>query len=323
MQPWLIAIIAVSALLVLLFALAGMTYGVAFGVRYNKIKLIKYFTNEEFGLNFKEIELEKGLRGGENTSEIVNGKTVVFVHGMGPGHAAYMTEIAYFCNLGYRVIAVDSRGCALSAGKNIGGMYEGVKTAVAAIDYARKNFDGELYLVGHSWGGYSALCASAKRKVEKVVAISAPTSPARTLYEGAARIISKPVAAILYPFWAVINFLKFGLNGNLNAAKCALKNNTPTLLVQGDRDEIVTPKKAVFNRKTGANCVKYLAKGKGHNPYNTVAAEKKLKELQSGLSRARKMTESERASFFENFDYAAATEEDAEVMQEINLFLQS
>lgn len=325
MQPWLIAIIVVASVLVLFFLLAILSYMYAFGRRYDKGRLLKYFSFEEFGLNAEPVELVHGLRGAlYDKGEYDKSKILIFVHGMGAGHAPYMTEIAYFCNSGYRVLAVDSKGCGDSSGKNIGGMYEGVKTAISAIDFAKSRFPQcAIYLVGHSWGGYSVLCASAKRKVEKVVAISAPNTPVRTIYEGAAKFISKPVAAILCPFWGLINFLKFGINGNLSATKCARKNGTPTLLIHGDSDGVVTPKKAVYFAKFGENVTKYLAEGKAHNPYNTVAAEKKLFELQTAIGNSAKMTEEERVVYFKNFDYAAATEEDFAVMQKIIGFLEN
>ncbi|MDE7082217.1 MAG: lysophospholipase [Clostridia bacterium] len=323
MEIWTIVLIIVLAVILVLLTLAYATYRVAFWKRYDKNPLLKYFTAEDFNLTAENIEIGR-LRGAiYKQNEVKNrDEIVIFVHGMGAGHIAYTTEIAYFCNLGYTVVAVDSLGCALSGGKRINGMYEGVKTAFAAIDYTRAKFpEKAVYLVGHSWGGYSVLCASARRKVEKVVAISAPNTPVRTLYEGAAKFISKPVAAILCPFWWFINFLLFGANGNKSAIKCARKNGTQTLLIHGDEDKIVTASKSVFYKNYGENVTKYLAKGKAHNPYNTVEAEKKLAELQNKLATASKMPDGERTECFTNFDYAAATEEDEVVMNVIAEFL--
>ncbi|MDE6586544.1 MAG: alpha/beta fold hydrolase, partial [Clostridia bacterium] len=265
------------------------------------------------------------LYGAIYETKSVNSKdeVVVFVHGMGPGHCAYMTEIAYFCNHGYNVIAVDSLGCGGSQGKNMHGMFEGVQSAVATIDFAKKQFAGKkIYLIGHSWGGYSSLCASKLRKVDKVVAISAPSSPSRTIQGGAAPIMGKALASILRPFWWCINLFKFGAKGNMNAAKSAERNDTPTLLIHGDNDGIVSKKNEAFYKANGGNIEKYLAKGKAHNPYNTVEAEKKLAELSYNLSQSSKMTEEERQAYFTNFDYAAATEEDNEVMGKILSFLE-
>ena len=241
---------------------------------------------------------------------------VVFVHGMGPGHVAYTTEIAYFCNLGYTVVALDSRGCGLSAGKNLKGMYEGVKTAVAAVDYARGRFPGrEIYIIGHSWGGYSALCAAKQRKVEKVIAISAPQSPVKTVFYGAAQFISKPFAAILCPFWWIINFLLYGVKGNLNAVKCAAESQTPVLIIHGDSDKVVAAGNAVYCKANGDNITKFSAQGKAHNPYNTIAAEAKLAELLSSIKNG--------VTDFSDFDFYAATEEDEGVMRVMAEFLKS
>lgn len=333
MEPWLIAVIAVCSsaafILILLFSFALLSYNFAFGKRYDKNPLLKYFTAEDFSLSAEAVEFKVGktaVRGFIYRKADIksNGKLVIFVHGMGPGHIAYTTEIAYFCNNGFTVLAVDSIGCNLSDGKNIRGMYAGALTAVGAYDYAKTlpQLAGmRVYFAGHSWGGYSALCASAERKADKVVAISAPDTPVKTIYEGASKVISKPFAAMLRPFWYLINLLKFGAKGNKNAAKCAVNNGTPTLLIHGDNDTIVNRYKAVFYCADGENITKYLAEGKAHNPYNTLNAEKKLAELSSSLTRAAKMTEDERKRFFGNFDFKAATEEDAEVMGKIVDFL--
>lgn len=323
-------IIAIILLLYLLILGASLgAYFVAFGRRYDKNPLLKYFTAQDFSLTAKSVEVKRGkisLNGYIYRNERVsaNGKLIIFVHGMGAGHLAYTTEIAYFCNNGFTVLALDSRGCNLSGGNCIKGMYAGVETAVAAIDFAHGDDslkDLKICLVGHSWGGYSVLCASAQRKVEKVVAVSAPDTPVKTIYNGAAKVISKQLAFILQPFWYLINLFKFGKKGNSDAAKCAEENGTDTLLIHGDCDKVVSRKTAVYYRANGENITKYLAEGKAHNPYNTVEAEQKLAQLTANLSRAKNMTERERAEYFSSFDFSAATEEDEEVMRKIVSFL--
>lgn len=299
---------------------------IAFGRRYDKIPLLKYFTAEDFNLTAEPVSTGKYLKGFiyNNVQAEQNGKVVVFCHGMGPGHIAYTTEIAYFCNLGYKVVALDSKGCNFSGGKNIKGMYEGVKTATAAVDLAREKFkNSPLYLVGHSWGAYSALCASSIRKVNAVVAISAPNTPSKTMQEGAVNVgMPRVLAAILRPCWWLIYLLKYGAKGNANAAKRAQKNGTPTLLIHGDSDKIVSYSKAVFYKADGEHIEKLLCKGKKHNPYNTQNAERLLAELSANLSKASKLTEKVK-EYFSEFDFIAATEEDKEVMTEIAEFINS
>ncbi|MDE7439648.1 MAG: alpha/beta fold hydrolase, partial [Clostridia bacterium] len=291
---------------------AFLTDHFVFGKRCDKNPNLKYFSAEDFNLSAEPISLPKGLKGFiyRKEDKQQKDKLIIFCHGIGPGHIAYTTEIAYFCNQGYPVLAVDSRGCNFSDGKNIKGMYEGVKTVISAIDFAKGKGYKDIFLVGHSWGAYSALCASAKRKVDKVVAISAPNTPSKTMQEGAAPIISRPLAAVLRPFWWIVNLLKYGANGNSNAAKCAQKNGTRTLLIHGDKDRVVTPNKAVFYKADGKHITKLLAEGKAHNPYNTENAEKLLAELSAKFKRR------DIADITE-FDFKGATEEDKEVLQKI------
>lgn len=317
MPAYIIPVIIVAVILsicLLLLIFAFICEFIVFGKRCDKNPLLKYFTAEDFGLSAEPVSLPKGLNGFLYKKNEPARELIVFCHGMGAGHLAYTTEIAYFCNLGYAVLAVDYRGCNLSEGKNLKGMYSGVKTAIAAIDYARSVIKPDkLFLVGHSWGAYSALCASAKRKVDKVVAISAPDTPSKIMQEGAGSAISRPFAAILRPFFYLVEFFNFGAKGNLSASKCAKKNGAPTLLIHGDKDKVVSVKKSAYGNAEGENITKLLARGKAHNPYNTVNAEKQLSELSA------KLRAGERD--FTGFDFSAATEEDKEVMRAISEFI--
>ena len=317
MQPYLIVIIVVLSVFALLFVFAFLCEKIAFGKRCDKNPKLKYFTAKDFGLEANPVELENGLKGFVYSKQPQSGKTLIFCHGMGPGHIAYTTEIAYFCNKGYTVLAVDSRGCNFSEGKNLKVMYSGVKTAVAAIDFARRDENlknGKIYLVGHSWGAYSALCASAKRKVDGVVALSAPDTPSKTMQCGATSVISKPFAAVLRPFWWLLNLCKYGAKGNSSASASAVRNGTPTLLIHGDKDNVVPKGNAAYFKAKGENVKKLLVNERGHNPYNTQSAEKLLAELLSKLKKGEDLTA---------FDFTAATEEDEKVMSAITEFIEN
>ncbi len=300
------------------FTLAFLSDRFAFGKREDKNPLLKYFTGDDFSLSAEPVSLMGGLRGFIYRNACVSPKKelIIFCHGMGPGHIAYTTEIAYFCGFGYPVLAVDSRGCGLSDGKNIKGMYSGVQTVIGAIDFAKELGYEIIYLVGHSWGAYSALCASAKRKVSKVVAISAPLTPSKTMCDGAVnmRILPRPIAVMLRPFWRIVNFIKYGSKGNSNAAECASKNSTPTLLIHGDNDCVVSLKGSPADKAEGSHITKFIAEGKGHNPYNTHRAEALLAELTAKFKR--RDTED-----IAQFDFKGATEEDEAIMQIIINFI--
>ncbi len=328
MEIWKIVLIALCSAAVLLFLVfllfAAVVDKVAFGKRADKNPLLKYFTADDFGLDCEPVCINDGktvLRGCIYRKQAQSGKLVIFCHGMGPGHSAYTTEINYFCNSGYTVLAIDYRGCNMSDGKNIGGMYSGVRGVKAAIDFARaderlKEF--EIYLVGHSWGGYSALCASCERKVNGVVAMGAPDTPSKTIAAGAAHVVSEPFGCIIRPFLYIIYALRYGRRGNLSAAKCADKNGVPTLLIHGDSDKIVPVCNEAISKAKGKNVTKYIAAGKGHNPYNTVEAQTLLDALTAKLLQVKSEADKE---YFKTFDFAAATQEDAQIMKLISDFI--
>ena len=315
-----VACSTVALVVLMLFAIAFLSDKLLFGTRSEKNPLLKYFTAEDFNLFTEEVALHNGLNGliYSKPDTPNKDKLIIFCHGMGPGHIAYTTEIAYFCNFGYSVLAVDNRGCNLSQGKNMKGMYSGAQSVISAIDFAREKGYKDINLVGHSWGAYSALCAGKKRKVNKIVAMSAPNTPATTMAEGVLSVgaLPRPLVAILHPFWWLVNFFKYGAKGNSSAAKCARKSGVPTLLIHGDRDRAVSLKKSAFNKAKGKNITKLLAEGKAHNPYNTENAEIQLAVL------SEKLKKNEFAEIM-NFDFKAATEEDDEVMKSILNFIES
>lgn len=328
MQPYLIVLLVILSVLIfvilLLFSLAALCFHFGFGTRCDKNPLLKYFEGKDFSLREKEVEISNGrvtLRGklyGEPSATLV-----LFCHGLGAGHLAYTTEIATFCRHGAQVLAVDYEGCNLSEGKSIRGMYSGAECVLSVIRFVRKSPDlaeKKLWLVGHSWGGYSALCAAQREQVDGVIAVSAPDSPIEVLFYNAARILGRPIGLLLIPFWRLFNYIKFGKYGN-SCASDPVVGRVPVLLVHGDHDNVVPLEYSAFEKAAGENVQKYLCAGKSHNPYNSADAQRLLIELSERLFRAKKMTEEERVKYFGNFDFSAATEEDEEVMRKVTGFM--
>lgn len=320
-----IALIAVFGTIILinivLFTIAYAINKGVFGSRHDKNPLLKYYTAEDFGLNARQVDISciknKYIRGVIYKKEGVSPKEelVIFCHGMGPGHIAYTTEIAYFCNLGYTVLAPDYYGSGLSDGKSIRNINNGCDTVTKAIYYARESLvhTGKIFLVGHSWGGHSALCAAARTgEVAAVVSMSAPDMSEKVMYNGLRKRMPKFFADLLYPYLCLVC-------GGESSAKAAETTSARVLLIHGEKDPLVALKASAFGSSDGNNITKYLAKEKCHNPYNTVAAEKKLSELLKGLSKFKRGEVSE--EFFKTFDFAASTEEDPEVMEHIARFL--
>ncbi len=308
----------IAALTVIFTVFSYIIYRAAFFRRIDKNPSVRFFTEDDFSLSAVPVKI--GVKPALCGKVYGDGKsTVVFCHGMGAGHGAYTTEIAALCRDGYRVVAFDVAGCGMSEGDMRGGFAAGVKCAVEAYKFASSNYGGKIYFAGHSLGAYSALCATKFCKAAGVVAISAPDSAVAAVCGTAANYISRPLAVLMYPFIALWCKVYGGKYGCLRASACVEKSGVPALLIHGDCDGVVPPEKSAYGKARGGNVTKYNARGKGHNPYNTPAAEKALARLSQCIALSAK--DEKAAEELKNFDYVSATEEDVAVMNAITQFL--
>jgi hypothetical protein len=124
------------------------------------------------------------------------------------------------------------------------------------------------------------------------------------------------VLAVITPALWVI----YAIRGNRNAAEAVENSQTPMLIVWGEKDDAVNSQNSVATivGKENKNVTTLILPDKGHNPYNTVAAEDKLAELSTALG-DKETTD----DFFKNFDFTAATQEDEEVMQKTVDFIEN
>ncbi len=84
---------------------------------------------------------------------------VVLAHGFGGGgHCGYMPVIAYMAENGYAVFSYDATANDNSEGKYVGGFPQGIIDLDYAIRFVKNSADYTglpIFLIGHSWGGYS------------------------------------------------------------------------------------------------------------------------------------------------------------------------
>ena len=82
-------------------------------------------------------------------------KLVVFCHGLGAGHTAYLAEIEYLCKNGLQVLTLDYTGCDRSGGDGMLSVNRPTRDVLELLDYLKPK--EEVIVVGHSLGGYTAL----------------------------------------------------------------------------------------------------------------------------------------------------------------------
>ncbi len=82
-------------------------------------------------------------------------KIILFLHGLGPGHTAYMREIETLCKQGYKVLTLDYMGCDSSKGENMHAM----NRPTADVDelLSHLSLKEEVVVMGHSLGGFTSM----------------------------------------------------------------------------------------------------------------------------------------------------------------------
>lgn len=82
---------------------------------------------------------------------------IIIVHGLGEHLDRYDELTAYLNFNSYNVIRYDQRGHGRSGGTETfySNINEIVEDLIAVIEYVKTNFEGPIYLIGHSMGGYT------------------------------------------------------------------------------------------------------------------------------------------------------------------------
>ena len=251
-------------------------------------------------------------------------RLVIFDHGLGEGHKAYMKEIELLCRHGFMVYAYDHTGCAKSDGENINGLGQSLADlddCIKAIRSFSRYRDADISVVGPSWGGYSCanICAYHK-DISHIVVISGFISVKRAvdqLLHGILKLFGKSV----YDLEKTANPQYY----SSNAIDALSHTDAKTLLVYSADDPIVSKKyhfdalkKALSNKD---NIRFLLVEGKGHNPNYTKNAVTSLKECEAKLTECLKEkkleTLKQKEEFKNAFDWDKITEQDESVWQEI------
>ena len=163
----------------------------------------------------------------------------------------YTPVIKAFLDEGFSVFTFDPTGVGRSGGKNQVGFPQIVEDLSACLDYVEDNgyFGADrLTVLGHSRGGYAALCLS--DRADAVIAVGAPATPMDGVLSGAYAKIGV-LAYLNYPNLWVLQSFKFGFEATgLDAVKLVLDSPSDVFIVQGSEDTVVPKDRfSVFARR--------------------------------------------------------------------------
>ena len=245
-------------------------------------------------------------------------RLVVFDHGFGGGHRAYMKEIDMLCRHGYRVFSYDHTGCMESGGKTPNGLSQSLcdlNDCIAMLKADSGYAETDISVMGHSWGAYSTLNISALHPdISHIVAMAG--------YVSVPEMIGTFFSGFMKGYRKAILDLETASNPRFvtyDAVKTLSGSKTKALLIYSEND-FMCPLKHYYTLRSGLegkeNIRFLLLKNKGHNPNYTEEAVKYLNEFgkaRSKLIRRKNATAEEKAAFVASYDWDRMTVQDEAV----------
>lgn len=255
----------------------------------------------------------------------IEGRIVVFDHGMGGGHRSYMREIEMLARRGYRVFAYDHTGCMESEGQGTNGFAQSLCDLNDALNALKSDpvwGKCDISVMGHSWGAFSTMnIAALHPDVRHVIAMAGFTSVARILKQMFGRGFMRFFYKRLWLVEQAANpaFVQYD-------AAVSLKGTTmPVLLIYSVDDPVVSAahhRDVLVRALEGQGNVRILSMGgRGHNPNYTADAAAYLGEYTAALAAKRKAgelnTPEQRRAFVASWDWRRMTAQDEGVWNEI------
>lgn len=256
-------------------------------------------------------------------------RLIVFDHGMGNGHVAYLREIELIARRGYTVFTYDHTGCRESEGENIVGFAQSLcdlDYAINALHSAKEYGDAKYTVIGHSWGGFAALNISALHpEIESCISLSG--------FIGVERMIEQFFSGILRFYRPSVMRLEHESNPmySLIDARKSLKNSKSRILyIASDNDPTV---KTAYHFDTlknsppeGADIEFCLVHGKLHNPNYSASAVSELDKMSKAMTEGMKKKAFETTeavdAFRNSWDWEKITEQDEELWNKIFDFIE-
>lgn|SRR5574344_895566 len=265
----------------LICAVLSLVFKRPFHRRYDGLPTLDYYHEDTYpDLSAKPFSFYSGkwlLRGFKYQIKGMKPQgIIVFFHGIGTGHFAYIVEIRTLAKMGYLVYAYDNTACGISEGPYLDSFSQAVYDQKAFFSWLDKDPDSlglKRYVVGHSWGGYIALTSLQKKyNVLKVVSISG--------FDSLYRLTLSHFPKIRYGHFLAVGSQAIGYPkfGNLSGLKLLKKTSTPFLYIQGTADPMVPYADfgARFQKELAdrPNTSFLFREGWGHQPYWTLESQK-------------------------------------------------
>ena len=257
-------------------------------------------------------------------------RLIMLDHGMGCGHASYLSEIDVLTRRGYTVFTYDHTGTSESGGEDIGGFSQSLSDLDRAVRFVR-SLDGyadtRIAVIGHSWGGFSTMnIAAIHPDITHVVAISGFISP-KAIQNQALGGILRLYRPLVYKLErdALPDYYLYDGRESVKAAK-----NTHVLFIHS-RDDKTCSFRQHFEKLREAlldeERVEFLAvDNKNHHPQYTEDAVKYKSEFTKTMKKKTKRgeldTPEQKAEFVRGYDFFRMARQDEAFWDRVVEFLE-
>lgn len=176
-------------------------------------------------------------------STVAKDGLIVIAPGFHAGTEQYLWQIKSLLDYGWSVFIFDMTGSGASEGDSAVGFAQAIRDMEATLTFLEQNDRfgyTDLFLLGHSRGGYAACCClQAEYDIAAVVSISGVNSAMEGVMGSSVEAVG-PIAYGNYGFLWLYQAMLFGpeLLGR-SADKAISQSETPVLIVHGQADEDV------------------------------------------------------------------------------------
>lgn len=293
--------------------------------RYDKEVGVPYYSYQDFeGLNREDYSF-KNSRGTDIRyfyyyyPNYKIDKAILFCHGLGPGHTAYLAEIETLCKRGYKVLTLDYTGSGESGGSSMISLTEPTRDAIDLLDHLK--LKEEIIIMGHSLGGFTALnVINLRKELQKAVILSGFLSS------------SSLISSVIKNKFIVSRILKYERKINPQYSQIDndeyLKNINDKLFFIQSIDDAIVPYSIglgtveLINNK---NIQTKKMNDRKHNPNYTDEAVKYMNEVFGKynylLKKKEIKTDAQKIEYFKDVSIAKLTEQDQSLFDEIINFI--
>ena len=253
----------------------------------------------------------------------IPGRLVVFDHGMGNGHRAYMREIETLCKDGWLVYSYDHTGCMASGGAHIGGFAQSLADlddCIRALKQEKALDDRTFSVVGHSWGGFSTMnIAAIHPQITHVVSMSGFISVERICQDALGSLKAYAPALVDHELREFPRYARY------NALESLAKTRAKVLLIYSEDDKTVRKDRhydPLYEKFANSGHVRFLlVDGKNHNPtYEAESVKYKddfFTQFQKAMKKKQLTAPEDQKEFMGQFDWRHMTKQDMTVWEQV------